>query len=92
MADIAVFPASDDAFRPMAEADRFIRERGWSVGPPDVTYRRGVLFERDVQIAKWKNLSPVERAECDAVLVGSSRTGPLRLVPIADVVGEPVSR
>lgn len=52
----------------MYAAERFVREQGWSVGPTDVTGLRGILFRPGVLIAKWKNLTLAERAQCDAVM------------------------
>jgi len=57
----------------MRNAEAAIRAADWSVGPSDVTGIRGVIAAPGVRIAKWKNLTPEERAECDGVLVGRGR-------------------
>jgi len=63
--------------------EAFIRRQGWSIGPTDTTGIRGVICEPDVQIAKWKNLTPIERDECDGqvrTVSGRGRDGDFLLV------------
>lgn len=60
-------------------AEAFIREHDWAVGPSDTTRHRGVMFSSEYAISKWKNLTPTERRQCDAVLVGNGRSGDLVL-------------
>lgn len=79
MTDPIVFPNDGSEWSAMHAAERHIREQGWSVGPTDITGRRGVVFQPDVRVAKWKNLTPAEQAACDAVLVGRSRNENLTL-------------
>lgn len=68
--------------------ERFIRQNGWSIGPTDVTGIRGVICEPGIQIAKWKNLTPAERQECDGqvrTVSGRGRDGDFMLHAIAMV-------
>ena len=57
----------------MRNAETAIKEAGWSVGPSDLTGIRAVLAAPGIRIAKWKNLTTAERAECDGVLIGRGR-------------------
>lgn len=74
------FPCDGQLWTAKRAAEAFIREQGWAVGPSDVTGRRGVMFNGDYIVAKWKNLTPAERTACDAVLVGGGQTGDRILV------------
>ena len=59
--------------------EAFVNAAGWSIGPTDRSHCRGVLFRTWTSVAKWHSLSSVERAGCDAVVVGDGRNGPLTL-------------
>lgn len=65
-------------FAAMRAAERYIRNRGWTVGPSQRSSPRGIMFDKYV-IAKWRNLSWAERVACDAYLVGNGRYGPLTI-------------
>lgn len=73
--DVGDFRASD-------AAERFLRERGYSVGPMQCGAPRGIL-KGDFGIGKWRNLNKQERAELDGVMEGDFRDGPVhvRLFP-----------
>ncbi len=59
---------------------RWVRENGWSIASQDRDKRRGIMFASCVKIAKWHALSQLERAQCDAVAIGSGRHGPIVVV------------
>jgi hypothetical protein len=66
--------AEDDGeWAAMRRAEAYIREQGWSVGPSCMSGNRGILKRPDVRIAKWRNLSPQEKRECDGILIGRGR-------------------
>ena len=65
------FEAKNGEPSPRAEAETFIRNNGWSIGSSCMGGKRGVIFEPDVLIAKWRNLTLRERETVDAVLEGS---------------------
>jgi hypothetical protein len=72
--------------------ERFVRERGWSISPTDVTGIRAVICEPGIQIAKWKNLTPAERQECDGrvgTLSGRGRDGTFVMVVVCPPVVQP---
>lgn len=64
------FANPDDRHEATRRAQRYIKENGWSVWSTEVSGNRGVIFAPGVLVAKWKNLTLHERAECDALLVG----------------------
>ena len=61
------------------QAEALVKAAGWSIGPSDRSQCRGVLFACGVDVAKWHTMNSVERAGCDAVVVGDGRNGPLTL-------------
>lgn len=83
-----VFEGNGSDFSAMREAERWIRERGWSVGPTDRSQIRAVMFGSDWVISKWRNLTEHERATTHAVLRGSNRHGPLTLHRIDQPTGD----
>ena len=56
--------------------DRFLAERGFSVGSPQAGSPRGVLFG-DYSIQKWRNLRPADRDALHALVTGDGRYGPI---------------
>jgi hypothetical protein len=66
-----------EPFSAINEAQGFLASRGFSFGPGCSTDRVGILFGRGVFIAKWRNLTPMERAQCHGVIEGPRRTGPV---------------
>lgn len=57
---------------------RWLTERGYSFGSTCVMSPVGVL-KGDYTIAKWRNLTPKERAELDGSVSGDFRNGPVTL-------------
>lgn len=70
-------PSSDVPHEAGGALARYVLRSGWSIGPSDTTRRRGIVARPGVVVAKWTNLTPAERSECDYVAVGSGRTGPI---------------
>ena len=72
-------------------AERWCREHNVSVGRHQAGAARGLLFGKDYEIQKWRNLSKAERDQLDGVLLGGRGTD-IRLMmkrgPF-DVVAEP---
>lgn len=63
--------------------ERYVQQRGWSISPTDVTGTRALICEPGVTIAKWKNLTPADRADCDGqvrTVAGRGRDGTFMLV------------
>jgi hypothetical protein len=69
----------DEPFTATRRAEKFIGDRGWSVGSMQRDAPRAVIFGDDIAIAKWRNLSNYERAAADAYLTGGGLHGPLLL-------------
>lgn len=67
---VITFNHDGTAWSAMRSAEAFIRGKGWSIGPSDVTGIRGVICRPGVAVAKWKNLTPEQRDQCDGQLVG----------------------
>jgi hypothetical protein len=67
---------SDETFAAHRQAERFCRERNFSVGrmcgPEPIGIKRGCW---DIQ--KWKNISREDRKILDGALVGDMRNGPV---------------
>ena len=68
---------NDGPFTAMRRAERYIADQGWAVGPSQRAAPRGIIFDDEWIIAKWRNLNAEERAACDAYLIGDGRHGPL---------------
>ena len=65
-------------FESWYECQRWLKERGYSVGSTCFGSPVGVL-RGDYIIAKWRNLNEKERAELDGTVTGDFRNGPLTL-------------
>lgn len=65
-------------FAALYAAQAWCRNAGYSYGSTDIT-GRVALMRGDVLIAKWHNLSAKERAECDGVMTGDFRNGPVTI-------------
>jgi|SRR5947209_12617624 len=74
---IRTFDQTGD-FAAMHAAERFLSERGFSVGSNQRGAPRGVMFG-NYDIAKWRNLGADERLELHGTLIGDGRNGPLAL-------------
>lgn len=61
------------------DAVDFLRGRGFSVGTRCIARQIGVMYGRDWQIAKWRNLTAQERTELHGVLIGERRLGSVRV-------------
>ncbi len=69
------------AFSALAEADRWAKGRGWSVGPPERSEPIALgRFDRR-ETPKWRYLKPRERAALDGVIAWplSCRDGPAEI-------------
>lgn len=58
--------------------ERFLRDRGFSIGISQAGAPRGVLFG-NFGISKWRNLRQADRDGLHATVTGDGREGPLRL-------------
>ena len=65
-------------------AETWLRSRGYSYGSMSAPHPTGIM-RGDVLIAKWKNLTAVERAQCDGTITGDFRDGPV----VVEIEGEP---
>ena len=65
-------------FAAMHCAEQWCREHRVSYGPSERGSPIGLLVG-DYVIAKWRNLTPKERAECHGQITGDGREGPLVL-------------
>lgn len=69
---------SDVPFTAVNDAERYLTERGFCVGPGCVASRKAaIMYGRDWVIAKWRNLTPLEQRQCHGVLEGDQRRGPI---------------
>lgn len=70
----------DADFSAVNEAEKYLADRGFSVGPGCAASRKaGILYGRDWVIAKWRNLTPLEQRQCHGVLEGDQRRGPITI-------------
>ncbi len=65
-------------FAAQAAAKEWLRENGYSVSIMQAGSPRGIM-RGDVLIAKWRNLSPRERATLDGQMTGDMRNGPVTI-------------
>lgn len=65
-------------FEAMQAAEDWCRERGVAFGSSERGSPRGLMVG-DYVIAKWKNLTPKERAECHGTMAGDGRYGPITI-------------
>lgn len=63
-------------FAACAAADQWLYDNGYSVGSPQRGAPRGIM-RGDALIAKWRNLTPRERATLDGQMTGDMRSGPV---------------
>jgi hypothetical protein len=57
-------------------AESWLHESGYSAGSMQRGAPRGIM-RGDVLIAKWRNLSPQDRAALDGQMTGDMRNGPV---------------
>ncbi len=67
---------SPDTFGALYAAEAWCKENGFSFGSTDVT-GYVALKRGEWAIAKWKNLTAKERAQCDGIMSGDWRNGPI---------------
>jgi len=60
-------------------AERWCKENGISVGPSCACWPQRGLLDGDYQIAKWRNLTAQERAQCHGTMTGDMRNGPVHV-------------
>lgn len=74
-----IFKGDGSTFGATYEAQRWLRDNGYSYGSSCVMYPQGVV-KGDVYIAKWRNMTPAERNAMDGTLdAGRDRQAVLRL-------------
>lgn len=67
-------------FSALNAAEDFLKTRGFSFGPGCAASRKaGVLYGPGWQIAKWRNLTPLEQRQCHGLIEGERRSGPVTL-------------
>lgn len=64
-------------FKALCAAESWCRENGISVGQSSATGPTGLLFGKYDWIAKWRNLTPQERADLHGTMDGDFREGPV---------------
>lgn len=69
----------DEAFEAFRTAEEFLANRGFSVGSMQRDDPIGVMYG-DCSIAKWRNLSAMERIGLHGVIQGNKRFGPVTVV------------
>lgn len=65
-------------FEAMQAAEDWCRERGVAFGSSERGSPRGLMVG-NYAIAKWKNLTQRERAECHGTMTGDGRYGPITI-------------
>lgn len=55
----------------------FLDARGFTIGPSSVGDPCGVMYGREWQIAKWRNLTAQEKAQLHGAICGDRRKGPV---------------
>lgn len=75
------FTQSDDApaFDALSEAECFLQDAGFSVGPISRGDPVAAMFG-SWSIAKWRNLTAEQQAATHALIEGNRRTGPVTVV------------
>jgi hypothetical protein len=73
-------------FSACAAATQWLHEGGYSVGIMQGPAPRGIM-RGDVLIAKWRNLSPRERATLDGQMTGDMRNGPVTVEIFGERMG-----
>lgn len=69
------FVSAED-FGALNMAQQWCRDNGISYGSTD-TSGRVALMRGEFYISKWRNLTLCERRDCDGVMRGNFRTGPV---------------
>lgn len=69
----------DRDFEATRAAEQFLRDNECAYAPMQGGAPRGVMFDGDYLIAKWRNLTVAERKTCDAYMLGDGRHGPITI-------------
>lgn len=80
------FRCSGD-FAAMHEAEEFLRDHGFSVGPAQGNDNRGIMFG-PYAIAKWHNLNAQDQRAPHGVMAGNMQDGPVTVMIFADAPAE----
>lgn len=75
-------------FQALRAAERWCHANGISVGQSSATDPTGLLFGHYDWIAKWRNLTPAERAQLHGTMSGDFREGPVVISLKPDSVAE----
>ena len=78
-------------FDAMHAAERYLRQRGFSIGQLQGPAPRAIMFGAYDFIAKWRNLTPAERKSSHGQMTGDMRSGPVT-VTIFDHAPEQAKR
>ncbi|GAB0154682.1 hypothetical protein [Marinobacterium sp. BA1] len=73
-----LFNGNGDEFSAKYEAEKWLRENGYSVGSSSIDGPQGVV-KGDAYISKWRNMTKREQNEMDGVLY-AGREGVARLL------------
>jgi hypothetical protein len=73
-----LFQGSGETFSALYEAENWLRENGYSVGPTSMDGPQGVVKGK-AYISKWRNMTESEQQELDGVLY-AGREGVARLL------------
>lgn len=65
-------------FNAAHDAEKFLRDRGFSLGSSQADGPQGILFG-DYAISKWRNMSSAEIKQLHGVMRGDGREGPLTI-------------
>lgn len=84
-----VFDAPGCNFEACYEAEEWCEERGIAVGQMEREKPRGLMHE-DCWIAKWSNLSDLERRKLTGRMTGDMRHGPVTVELQGDEADYPI--
>jgi len=76
--DFSITFAAEGTWAAVSEAERFLADRGFSVGAMQGPAPRAIMYG-DYLISKWRNLRPADIAENHGVMVGNMRNGPVTI-------------
>lgn len=66
------FKGDGTSFSATTEAEKWLRERGFSIGSMCMGEPRGLLREQGVWIHKWRNLSSADKELLDGVITSDN--------------------
>lgn len=75
-------------FQALRAAETWCKQNGISVGQSCALGPSGLLFGHYDWIAKWRNLTPAERAQLHGTMSGDFREGPVVISLRPDAVAE----